>query len=266
MEADRGDGAKPSLQPPLVAFGLVLLAVMACGGFQVRVTPTAAPPASESVTVAAPTAMLVEATPFPTLVLVASVTPTGMASATRAPQAQTSGLAPGAQARVAASGGVNVRDTASTAGKALGRLGAGVIVTVTGGPTQADNYTWWEIDDGAGLKGWVAAGTATDTWLVPHAAAATPAAATGPRLVNRPIQVGDRVQVTVDNTKLLTVRADAGTGATAVARTKPGTQFTVTGGPVEQDGLVWWQLQGETIEGWASEGQPDDRWLTPVEP
>jgi hypothetical protein len=30
--------------------------------------------------------------------------------------------------------------------------------------------------------------------------------------------------------------------------------------------MLWWQLEGEKVNGWAAEGQGEDRWLTPVEP
>jgi hypothetical protein len=50
-----------------------------------------------------------------------------------------------------------------------------------------------------------------------------------------------------------------------VARSLPGTQFTVRGGPVRQDNYLWWQLEGEQVKGWAAEGEEGDRWLTPVE-
>jgi hypothetical protein len=44
-----------------------------------------------------------------------------------------------------------------------------------------------------------------------------------------------------------------------------GTLFTVRGGPIKQDGLTWWELEGEKVKGWGAEGDSQDRWLTPVE-
>ena len=63
----------------------------------------------------------------------------------------------------------------------------------------------------------------------------------------------------------LTVRDAAGKTATPRANAKLGTLFTVRGGPIKQDGLTWWELEGETIKGWAAEGDGQDRWLTPVD-
>jgi hypothetical protein len=260
MQVIRGSDLKVPLAGRIfLPLGVLFLAMLACGGFQVRVTPTLT---ALPTTAAPPTVAPVETTAIPTLVLVATLPPTVLSSAT---PMLTTGLAPGAKARVTASGGLNVRDTASAKGRQVGRVGSGAVVTLVGGPAQADNYTWWQVDNGAGLRGWVAAGTAAEPWLVAYTAVSTPATGSG-ELVNRPIQVGDRVQVTTDTGKVLTVREDAGTGATAVARVLRGVQFVVRGGPVRQDGLVWWQLEGETVKGWAAEGQGTDRWLTPVGP
>ena len=174
------------------------------------------------------------------------------------------GLAVGQTARVAASGGLNVRDQAATTGNQVGKLNADAVVKVIGGPVQGENYTWWQIDDGAGVVGWVAAGTLEDKWLAPDAGAGP--ATGGGELSNRAVRLGDRVQVTTEEGKVLTVREAAGIDATAVARVLPGTQFVVRGGPVRLDGFLWWQLEGEEVKGWAAEGQEGDRWLTPVEP
>jgi uncharacterized protein YgiM (DUF1202 family) len=172
----------------------------------------------------------------------------------------------GGKARVAANGGLNVRDKASAKGKQIGRLNANAVVTLLEGPTQADNYGWWKVDSGAGLVGWVALGPANDPWLVPVApAAATSEAPNAPKLVDRAIKLGDRVQVTTSAGQWLTVRESAGKTAPQMAKVKLGTLFTVRGGPIKQDGLTWWELEGETVKGWAAEGDGKDRWLTPVE-
>ena len=168
--------------------------------------------------------------------------------------------------RVAASGGINVRDKASAKGKQVGRLNANAVVTLLEGPTQADKYAWWKVDNGAGVVGWAALGPANDPWLVPVApAAAATAASNAPKLVDRPIKLGDRVQVTTSPGQWLTVRETAGKTATEKAKVKLGTLFTVRAGPIKQDGLTWWELEGEKVKGWAAEGNGKDRWLTPVE-
>jgi hypothetical protein len=249
--------ARPIRWPVFLPFAILLLAVLACGGFQVRVTPTPKP-SPEAVT-NTPTSRPVLPTATPTRA------PTRVPTATPTPApTQVAGLVVGASARVSASGGVNVRDTAGTTGKVVGRLAPGTIVIIKGGPNQADGYTWWQVDDGQGTTGWVASGTKDELWLAPEAGSGP--AAKGGKLVNRPIKVGDRVQVTTEEDKMLTVREAAGKDAPAVAHALRGTQFIVRGGPVREGNYLWWQLEGEQIKGWAAEGTPDDRWLTPVEP
>ncbi len=244
--------------PILLAFCALLLAVLACGGFQVRVTPTVAPsPEAVSVT-EEPTATLAPSTATPV-----PVAPTAAPTAT--PTQAPTGMAIGAQARVAAGGGINVREQPSAQAKQLGRLNANVVVKLIEGPTQADNYAWWKIDNGAGLVGWVAAGPQNDPWLIPAAPAAEPAPSAGPKLVDRAIKLGDRVQVTTAEGQVLTVRDYAGTASTPVARVVRGTLFTVRGGPIKQNDLTWWELEGDTVKGWAADGDGTDRWLTPVE-
>ena len=254
---------RPRPWPLFLALAMLLLAMLACGGFQVRVTPTPKPTATATEAKAAATSPATEATAAASK---AEATASPTATTAPSPTAAPAGLAPGAKARVAAGGGLNIRDKASAKGKQVGRLNANVVVTLLDGPTQAENLAWWKIDNGAGLVGWVAAGPANDPWLAPVApAAAATSAPTAPKLVDRPIKLGDRVQVTTDAGQWLTVRDTAGKTATEMAKVKLGTLFTVRGGPIKQDGLTWWELEGEKVKGWAAEGSGQDRWLTPVE-
>jgi hypothetical protein len=101
--------------------GLLLLAMVACGGFQVRVTPTAVPtPTPEP-----PTAEALSPTAEPTLAqsTPALPTPVPLGAPTQVPEptAGGAGLAPGKIARVTAGGGLNMRDRAVPA--ATGRTG-----------------------------------------------------------------------------------------------------------------------------------------------
>ncbi len=240
----------------LLPFAMLALTMAACGGFQARGTqPTATatrPRATE--------------TPVPSATVPATVQPLAAATPTPAGSptaAGGGGLAAGAKARVAVDA-INVRSEAKASGAKVGALTNGTVVTVRGGPVNADNFTWYQVDNGAGLTGWVAAGPADAPWLVPAGGTAAPAGS-GPHLVNRQIKVGDLVQVTTGENQILTIRASAAKAAEAVARVKPGTNFTVKGGPTQQDGLTWWQVEGEQVKGWAAEGDGQNRWLTPVE-
>jgi uncharacterized protein YgiM (DUF1202 family) len=248
----------------LLPLAMLVLASLACGGFQLRSTAT---PKAGGRAAGQPTAVakLAKSTVAPTIAAEAPIT-TPTPSATSTPNVPTGGLVVGKTARVTATGGINVRDKAGTSGKQVGKVGTGQTVTLRGGPVQADNFTWWQIDNGAGLTGWVSMGPANDPWLNPDSAAPAITPATGGgRLVDRPIKVGDIVQVTTLESRVLTIRDGAAKDANATAHVLPGTQFTVKGGPEDRDGITWWQLEGEEVSGWAAAGDGTDRWLTPVE-
>jgi len=237
---------------------IVLLATsLACGGFQVRVTPTPTlepgqTPTAEPTRAAAPTAQ-------PTAVATQLAEATATTAPTPVPVVR--------QARVLATGGLNVREAANSAAKQVGRLTNNALVTILEGPAQANNYDWYRVDNGAGLVGLVAAGPQDDPWLrlEEGAVAGLTATPVGLKLVDRAIQVGDRVQVTTDSSQVLTIRSDPSRGANAVAKVPRGTLFTVKSGPVQQDDLTWWELDSDTVDGWAAEGDATNRWLTPVE-
>jgi hypothetical protein len=250
----------------LLPIVVLISASLACGGFQVRVTPTPTLEPGQAPT-EEPTRAFAS-TPEPTTAPTEGAAQPEPATATVAPTAAGPAVR---QARVVASGGLNIRDSAKAKGKKVGNLSAGAVATVLEGPTKADNYDWYRVDGGGGLTGWVAAGPANDPWLKIEEgqAAAAPAASTPtpapPKLVDRAIKVGDRVQVTTESTQVLTVRQDAGKGARAVAKVPRGAFFTIKSGPVQQDGLTWWELQSDTVNGWAAEGDGKTRWMTPVE-
>jgi uncharacterized protein YgiM (DUF1202 family) len=190
--------------------------------------------------------------------------PTAQATAGPAAGAGAGGLAIGSQAQVTATL-INVHSDASTSANQVGQLSAGTVVTVTDGPEQADNLTWYKVDNGAGTTGWVALGPPDSPWLMPQANGTPAPTAAGPHLVDRAIKVGDIVQVTTQDGQLLTVRSDAGADADAIAKAEAGTQFTVVDGPVQKDNLTWWEISGDQYKGWAAEGDGQTRWLTPVE-
>jgi hypothetical protein len=248
----------------LLPIVVLITASLACGGFQVRVTPTPTLEPGQAPT-EEPTRAFAS-TPQPTEA--PTVAATQPAPATPTAPAPASAVL---QARVVATGGINIRDTANSKGKLVGRLAGNTLVQVLEGPTNADNYEWYRIEAPGGTTGWVAAGPANDPWLKIEdqaagaaAAQASPTAAP-PKLVDRAIKVGDRVQVTTESSQVLTVRQDAGRGARAVAKVPRSTLFTIKSGPIQQDGLTWWELQSDTVNGWAAEGDGTSRWLTPVE-
>lgn len=70
--------------------------------------------------------------------------------------ADTGGLAIGATASITEDD-VRLRPEASTAGTEIMLLSAGTTVTILDGPTDAEGYTWWQVELEDGTVGWVAA-------------------------------------------------------------------------------------------------------------
>jgi len=251
----------------LVAVSVLWAApVIACGSFAPRPTPTPTVPAQVVVTEAAvtdtpePGLVIVDATPTVPPLLATPLTATQPLTATLptpSPVAAPAGnvLAAGQPARVTAPNGLNMRTAASSSGTLILQLGTGARVTVLEGPVQAENFTWWRVDNGAGQTGWVADGDGETVWLSPQVGA--------PQAVDRSPRVGDRVTISTQ----LSIRATPGTGATLLTQVPPNTQYTVLAGPQSADGLVWYQLRSDdgTIEGWAAEGDGTTRWISPIE-
>jgi uncharacterized protein YgiM (DUF1202 family) len=152
-----------------------------------------------------------------------------------------------------------MRDIPSPSGTLLIQLATGQRVNVIEGPTQAENYTWWRVDDGAGRSGWVADGDGETVWLSPQIGEAQP--------VNRAPRVGERVVVTMPAGGQLSIRSSPGIQASLVTRVNTGTQYTVLAGPQQANGYVWFQIRSDdgTVEGWAADGEAGVRWLSPLE-
>ena len=155
---------------------------------------------------------------------------------------------------------VRVHSQPSTASPELGCLSDGTAVSLSGGPTQADGYTWWDLRS----LGWVVAdyltpaGTpaATPATAVPPAVAAPPASAAAPVPLPAPagtpsspatIAVGATVRV-AGTGDCLKVHATPSLAATVVTCLSDGTLVKVQAGPTTGDGHSWWQLDAG---GWA---------------
>lgn len=239
----------------LIPWLTLVLSSLACGSFVPRPTPVPRPtvtPIVESAQAAAPSVI-------PTLDLPTSVptrdAPTPTFTPTPAPGTV---IIVGQPARVTATQGLNARKTAGASGDRAGRYPPGAIVSVLEGPIDADGYRWWRVGNNE-LAGWVAEGDAEAIWLSPDLGNTQP--------VDRPVQMGDEVLVTVGDTGLLKVRAEAGTNAKVDHQVPNQTQLSVVEGPVEADGYRWWKVVNDSgnITGWAAEGDDEDRWLTPLE-
>ncbi len=235
-----------------------LLPALACGSFAPRPTPTPTAQINAAAPGAAPQEGVQAALPDATPVLaVATDTPAATAPTPTFTPTVVAGtaLAVGQPARVAAAGGLNMRQTPSASGQLVVRLGANQIVNIIEGPTTAENFSWWQLDDGQGNVGWAAAGDGETEWLSPKVGAAQP--------VDRPPNVGDRVVLAIP----LSVRASPGTGAILLTEASQGSQFTVLAGPQTANGYNWYQVRSDdgSIEGWAADGDGTDRWMSPLE-
>lgn len=250
----------PRVVTALLVFSLIWLApVLACGSFQPRPTPSPTPgitpmPA-DAISAAAPAAtdtpaILIQPTPTPPPEPTPTFTPTPLPG---------TALVVGEPARVVAPGGLNLRETPSTGGTLVTRLGVGQRVSVSEGPVSADGYVWWRVDDGQGNAGWAAQGEGADVWLSPQIGEAQP--------VNRAPRVGDRVRVTMEPNQQLTIRTMPGTSAAQVTRASSGQEFTVLAGPQSANGFIWYQIRSDDggTTGWAADGNDTQRWLSPLE-
>lgn len=249
------------LRSLLVICLLWLIPTLACGSFAPRPTPTPSPqPATPALILPGATEVGTPApTPLPEL---AAETPTPESSPTvtdtvAAPAAPAGNvLAAGQPARVTAPAGLNYRQSPSSNAQLIGQFATGLLVTILEGPVQADNFTWWRLDDGSGNVGWAAEGDGDTVWITPQVGE--------PQAVDRSPRVGDRVIV---STAQLSVRTTPGTNSQLVVRVEPGQEFTVLAGPQSANGLNWYQIRNDSgdIEGWAAEGDGAIRWLSPLE-
>jgi uncharacterized protein YgiM (DUF1202 family) len=87
-------------------------------------------------------------TPVPAEV---AATPTGEPTA-----APATTLAIGGKAVANAGAGLNMRSGAGTGQSVVKRLPKDTEVEIIGGPKEANDYTWWQVRDSAGVTGWVA--------------------------------------------------------------------------------------------------------------
>ncbi len=160
---------------------------------------------------------------------------------------------------------VNLRAEPSISADAVDQFAAGVELTVIGGPEDADDFTWWQVEvpgSEGPVQGWLAAdfidlvGGAEptpepETDAEPEVAAGTPEASPA-ATVAQDFAAGDIVAATEDN---LRVRSDASVNAEPIDVYAAGTQFEITGDAVEADDFTWYPVtlvDDETVSGWVA--------------
>lgn len=152
---------------------------------------------------------------------------------------------------------VNMRAEANTTADVVDQVSSGVEVEIIGGPVEGESYTWYQVQvaDG-GSSGWVASDFLDGITQQP-AAEPTPTAgasdtADGTASSSRTFQTGDTVQLTEDGVR---IRAEGNLGGEIIDVFSAGTQFEVTGDPVDADGYTWYpvtSVDDPTITGWVT--------------
>jgi uncharacterized protein YgiM (DUF1202 family) len=156
-------------------------------------------------------------------------------------------------------GSVNARTEPTTGSDVVEQLDEGVELTVIGGPEEADDFTWWQVDVN-GAEAWVAADfielanapeTEPEATEEP-AAESTPAAGTPEAAPDADFATGDIVMLTEDNVR---VRGEATINSEPVDVFAAGTEFEVTGDPVEADDFTWYPVTlvaDDSVSGWVA--------------
>ncbi len=162
------------------------------------------------------------------------------------------------------SAAVNLRSEPSTSSNAITQLDEGVELLVIGGPEDADEYTWWQVQgvDNDELEGWLVsdfielvAGAPTDGTTQSATPESTPSATPESSPVASPaadgqFATGTIVVTTEENVR---IREDASINGEPVDVFSLGTQFEITGAPVEADEYTWYPVQlvaNDSVVGW----------------
>lgn len=106
-------------------------------------------------------------------------------------------------------------------------------MSIVGGPTLSDGYTWWNIQ-GGGRTGWAAVGD----WLRPTD--------------SNGLRIG--ADVTVANTSGigLNLRKEPGVGGGKITTLTEGARLTIISGPYYVDGYLWWNVKGDIGTGYCA--------------
>jgi uncharacterized protein YgiM (DUF1202 family) len=129
---------------------------------------------------------------------------------------------------------LRLRDAPSTDGNIVDVLLTNETGVVTDGPETADGYDWYELDvDGVG-SGWVAGD------FLGLSAADDPG-----------FDENDVVEV-IDGS--LNLRESAGLSADVLEVLDEGTELTIVSGPENADGIAWYEVTADDLDGWVAGG------------
>jgi serine/threonine-protein kinase len=153
--------------------------------------------------------------------------------------------------------GLALRQRPSRAAGLMDLLPNGTILTVIGGPIEAEGFVWWELRMENRLTGWAveeADGVRTLRAIDDPALFPTSVICPGGRLPTR-LVVGDFARVLDDDQRPLNIRSGAGTNFERLGQLLVNDVFLILDGPVCVDGLAWYRIQDNVNrEGWIAEG------------
>ncbi|CAN5616352.1 hypothetical protein BH23CHL5_BH23CHL5_13590 [soil metagenome] len=130
-------------------------------------------------------------------------------------------------------GPLNMRESAGTDAAILDALDDGTAAVITGGPTTANDFVWYEIELAEGETGWVAA----EFLALAESSADTFAS-------------GDSIVVSEGP---LNLRGGASVNGTVLETLDEGTSATVVAGPSTADELDWYQIElADGVNGWVA--------------
>jgi uncharacterized protein YgiM (DUF1202 family) len=130
-----------------------------------------------------------------------------------------------------ADGPLNFREEAGTEADVITQFATGTLLTITDGPTDADDFTWYEVKSPDNDTGWVAG---------EFLAAASDGA----------FAEGDVVEV-VDGP--LNVREDSDISADVIMQLETGETASVKSGPVSADDYDWYEVEiDRDTTGWVA--------------
>lgn len=156
---------------------------------------------------------------------------------------------------------INVRSEPSTSADVVDQFNAGVEVEIVGGPVEAEDFIWYEVQVTAegGSRGWMAADFLDGIETAP-AAEETTTPSTPEVTVDEDagesespeFAAGDIVQLTDDSVR---VRSEGNLGGDIINTFEAGTQFEITGEAVVADGFTWYPVtlvDDPSISGWTT--------------
>lgn len=173
-----------------------------------------------------------------------------------------SGFSEGALVRTNTDG-VNMRAEASVNADIVNELNADIELTIVGGPQQADDLTWYQVQLQGEVQGAWSTGWVVQDFLQPESSTPTPAPASSPA-VGTPAASGtpaatgasfaiDAVVVTTEDN--VRVRSDASVNAEAINAIPKDTQLIITGKSVQADNYTWYPVAGvdtDEYTGWVA--------------